>query len=401
MEQGIDFWSGAHSTNGCKQLMSTAKKLQDLWGHRRYVAGVCVAAVLAGILVSYHMSFPPKSRSYEVGVANAQVLVDTQRSQVVGASSAVTPEGGQVLGMLATQANLLADLMVEGPIKADIAHRAGLKPNKLVGVSSAVTVPSASTSGPSSVSVPSGPNVYSLTTQILSDNAGSTTLPIIEINAYAPDRDKAARLASAAVAGLQSFVSSKAADDRIPNADRLSILSLGVSQATTQTNGPSPLMGFVVALGVFLLGCGSILWVLGLIRGWHGTPEREHRSSRGESDGEPGLGDEGELVPYELASRLHSARSQAVRANGGSQRVVLANGLSPERPATGVLQRLVRTSEASQRPASTNGGSGSKGHGGLSPLADPPSSPTEDVSGEDTASSSRQRSQRQWSSRKT
>ncbi len=400
MEQGIVFFPGAPATNGCKKLMSTAKKLQDLWRHRRYVAGVCVVAVLAGMLVTYHMSFPPKSRSYEVGVATAQVLVDTQRSQVVGASSAVTPEGGQVLGMLATQANLLADLMVEGSIKADIAQRAGLKPNQLVGVSSAVTVPSASTSGASSVSVPSGPNVYALTTQILSDDAGSTTLPLIEIDAYAPDRHKAVRLASAAVAGLQSFVSSKAADDRIPNADRLSILSLGVSQATTQTSGPSPLMGIVVALGVLLLGCGSILWVLGLIRGWHGTPEREHRPSGQQSGGEPGLGDEAELVPQGLAPRLHPARGQAVRSNGASPRVVLANGLSPQRPANGVLQRLVRTSVVSQGPAPTNGESGTPGHGGLAPVADHPSSATEDGSGEDAASSSHQRSPRQWSSRK-
>ena len=50
------------------------------------------------------------------------------------------------------QANLLAGLMVEGPIKTDIAQRAGLNPNQLIGVSSAVTVPSAtgSASGPTS-----------------------------------------------------------------------------------------------------------------------------------------------------------------------------------------------------------------------------------------------------------
>ena len=99
---------------------------------------------VAGMLVTYHMSFPPKSRSYDVGVATAQVLVDTPRSQVVGASSAVTPQGGQALGTLGTQANLLADLMVVGTIKADIAQRAGLTPNRLIGISAAVTVPSAS-----------------------------------------------------------------------------------------------------------------------------------------------------------------------------------------------------------------------------------------------------------------
>jgi hypothetical protein len=400
IEQG-EFSSGLARLrpNGCMKLMSTAKKLQDLWRHRRYVAGVCVAAVLAGMLVSYHMSFPPKSRGYDVGVASAQVLVDTQRSQVVGASSAVTPQGGQVLGMLATQANLLADLMVEGTVKADIAQRAGLKPSQLTGVSAAVTVPSASVSGPSSVSVPAGPNVFALTTQILSDDAGSTTLPIIEIDAYAPNRDEAARLASAAVAGLQSFVNSKAADDRIPSADRLSIMSLGVSRATTQTRGASPIIGFVVALAVLFLGCVLILWILGLIRGWHNTSERERRGLSGQLEDDAGVEDEAEWV-HDLASRVKSARGQAARASGGSQRVVLSNGASQQHSGNGVLQRLVRTSGGPQRHGPTNGGSGASDHGGLAPVADYPSSPTEDASEQDPASS-RPRSSRQWSSRKT
>jgi hypothetical protein len=324
-----------------RKLMDTVKKLQDLWGLRRYVAGVCVLALLAGMLVTYHMSFPPKSRSYDVGVATAQVLVDTPRSQVVGASSAVTPQGGQALGRLGTQANLLADLMVVGTIKADIAQRAGLTPNRLIGISAAVTVPSASGSalGPSSVSVPSGPKVFALTTQILTDNGGTTTLPIIEIDAYAPDRDQAVRLASAAVTGLQAFVSSKAADQRIPNADRLSIVSLGVSQATSQTRGPSPLIGIVVALGVLLLGCVSILWILAVIRRWRRASERERLGF-----GEP------------------------LEANGVSQRHVPTNGVA-----------------------------GTSNHG-VPPLeADYPSLPTGDTSGQDLASSLRRSSSRTWS----
>jgi hypothetical protein len=324
-----------------RKLMDTVKKLQDLWCLRRYVVGVCVVALLAGMLVTYHMSFPPKSRSYDVGVATAQVLVDTPRSQVVGASSAVTPQGGQALGTLGTQANLLADLMVVGTIKADIAQRAGLTPNRLIGISAAVTVPSASGSalGPSSVSVPSGPKVFALTTQILTDNGGTTTLPIIEIDAYAPDRDQAVRLASAAVAGLQAFVSSKAADQRIPNADRLSIVSLGVSQATSQTRGSSPLMGIVVALGVLLLGCVSILWILAMVRGWRSASERERLGF-----GEP------------------------LEANGVSQRHVPTNGVA-----------------------------GTSNHGAPASAADYPSLPTADTSGQDLASSLRQSSSRRWS----
>lgn len=342
--------------------MDTVKKLQDLWRLRRYVAGVCVVALLAGMLVTYHASFPPKSRSYDVGVATAQVLVDTPRSQVAGASSGVAAQGGQTLGTLGTQANLLADLMVVGTIKADIAQRAGLKPNQLVGISAAVTVPSGSASGPSSVSVPSRPNVFALTTQILTDNGGDTTLPIIEIDAYAPDRDKAARLASAAVAGLQAFVSSKAADQRIPNADRLSIVSLGVSQATSQTRGSSPLMGIVVALGVLLLGCVSILWILAVIRGWRSASKRERLGF-----GEP-------------LERDALSFGEPLEPDGLSQRHVPTNGV-PDLVPDELVELL----------------SGTSNHGGPAPAADYPTLPTGDTSGQVLASSLRQSSSRRWS----
>ena len=334
-----------------------------------------MAALLAGMLVTYHMSFPPKSRSYDVGVATAQVLVDTPRSQVVGASSAVTPQGGQALGTLGTQANLLADLMVVGTIKADIAQRAGLTPNRLIGISAAVTVPSASGSalGPSSVSVPSGPKVFALTTQILTDNGGTTTLPIIEIDAYAPDRDQAVRLASAAVAGVQAFVSSKAADQRIPNADRLSIVSLGVSQATSQTRGPSPLMGIVVALGVLLLGCVSILWILAVIRGWRSASKRE-RLGFGEPLEPDGLSFGEPLEPDGLSF------GEPLEPDGLSQRHVPTNGV-PDLVPDELVELL----------------SGTSNHGGPAPAADYPTLPTGDTSGQVLASSLRQSSSRRWS----
>ncbi len=315
--------------------METVTKFQDLWRLRRYVAGVCVVALLAGMLVTY------QGKSYDVATATAQVLVDTPRSQVVGASSANSSQGGVLLGTLATQANLLADLMVEGPIKADIAHRAGLTPNQLTGVSAAVTVPvgSGSASGPSSVSVPSGPNVFALSTQILTDSGGQTTLPIIQIEAYAPSPDKAARLASAAVAGVQAFVSSQAENERISDADRLSIMSLGVSQATTQTDGSSTLIGIVVALVVLLLGCASILWIQAVIRAWRSASERERL-------GEP-LEDEAEWELYELDSPVAPARSRTVSANGAAQRDIPTNGVSDK--SIGVSGKSTRVSGKSTR----------------------------------------------------
>jgi hypothetical protein len=343
--------------------MATVRILRGIWRLRRYAPGVCVVALLAGVFATHTLSFPPKSKSYDVGVATAQILVDTPQSQVVGDSSSVSAAGAQTLGTLGVQANLLAGLMVEGPIKTDIAQRAGLKPNHLIGSSAAVSVPSASgsgsTSAASSVSIPSGQNVYALTTQILTDSAGQNTLPIIEIDAQAPDEAKAVRLANAAVAGLQDFVNSEAAVERIPDGDRLSITSLGISQAGTQTHGPSQLIGVLVALVVLLLGFASIHWVKAVIRGLRRASERERL-------GLP-LEDEPEWAPY-----------------------VPASPIEPE------LGPVVATNGMSQRHFPTNGVSGRSNHGDPAPAADFPGFPTADTSGQDPASPSRQFASRRW-----
>ena len=343
--------------------MATVRILRGIWRVRRYAPAVFLVALLAGVLATHTMSFPPKSKSYDVGTATAQVLVDTPQSQVVDAAPTISSTSGQTLGTLGTQANLLADLMVEGTIKADIAHRAGLNPSQLVGVSAAVTVPSAagssSGSGPSAVSVPSGPDVYALTTQILTDTAGDTTFPIIEIDAQAPDQAKATQLANAAVAGLQAFISSEAANEKIPDADRLSITNLGISQASTETQGPSQMIGVLVFLVVLLLGFASIHWIKAVIRGLRRASERERL-------GLP-LEDEPESAPYEPGSPVDPERGPVVASNG-----------------------------MSQRHFATNGVSGRPNHDGPAPAADYPGLPIADTSEQDPVSPSRQFSSRRW-----
>lgn len=377
--------------------MATVRILRELWRLRRYVAGVCVVALLAGMLVTTRLSFPPSSKSYDVGTATAQVLVDTPQSQIVDDSSSTSAVGAQTLGTLGVQANLLAGLMVEGPIKADIARRAGLKPSKLVGASAAVTVPSASSSGSgssstaSSVSVPGGQNVYALTTQIVTDSGGLNTLPIIEINTQAPDLRKAINLANAAVAGLQAYISSEAANERIPNADRLSIMSLGVSQAATQKRGPSPLIGALVALVVLLVGCALIYWIQGLIRGWHSVSERERPGPE-----EPWEG-EAERATYQPAltpippRRLLVAGDQRGRPHGGT------NGSSGKPGTNGSSGKLGTNGSSGQH--GSNGSSGKHDGGGVTVATENSSLTAGDTVCEPPLSS-RQWSSRQWSPRK-
>ena len=91
--------------------------LRDLWRLRVFVAGVCVLALLAAAAVAFKLP-SLESRRYEVGVATAQILVDTPSSQVVN----VAPRGADTT---AGRADLLATLMVNGDIKTTIAQLAG------------------------------------------------------------------------------------------------------------------------------------------------------------------------------------------------------------------------------------------------------------------------------------
>jgi hypothetical protein len=187
--------------------MDTVTMLRELGRRRFLVAGVAVVAVLAGILVLYQVSFPPKltSRKYDVGVATASILVDTPHSQVAD----VAPKGSDTLGV---RANLLASLMVDGAIKNEIAQAAGVNPSSLFGAAKSVTdQPSAQ---------PKSPTEPQLTTQVVTQNDGSD-LPIIVVQAQARTAAAAAKLANAAVVGLRNYLGSTAAAQRIPDANRL------------------------------------------------------------------------------------------------------------------------------------------------------------------------------------
>ena len=248
--------------------MDTVTILRELWRRRLYVVGVCLLALLAGAAVI--------QTKYEVGVATAQILVDTPNSQVVE----VAPKGYDTVGV---RANLLASLMVDGAVKSAIAARAGLQPNQIVGVDNAANYASATSAPPPPVSTPSGPRAFVLTTQVPTDSVGDE-LPIIQLDAQAPNSAEAARLAEAAIAGLSDYLGSKAALQRIPDADRLQVTGLGAPQATTAARGASDVIAIGVAIVVFLLGCAGIVGVLALVRGWRAASVREQ------------LGDDGLLV---------------------------------------------------------------------------------------------------------
>jgi hypothetical protein len=244
--------------------MDSVTILRDLWHLRRAVVIVALLALITGTAVLYKVSFPPnlESRRYDVGLATARILVDTPSSQVVE----VAPKGSDTLGV---RANLLASLMADGVVKAAIARRAGLPPKELLGISEAATEPAP-------VSKPPGRRDFALTTRVLM-NTGGDQLPIIEIEAQAPDRASASRLGAAAVEGLRDYLDSTAARQQVPDADRLQVTGLGAPQADVVSRGPGPVLAVAVMILVLGFGCGMLLLALAVARKWRAASASELR----------------------------------------------------------------------------------------------------------------------------
>jgi hypothetical protein len=246
--------------------MEIAIVFRKLWHHRRVlVLGACLA-VFVGLVSAYHLP-SLKSRSYQIGVASNQILVDTPQSQIV----AVDPRGA---GSLGTTADLLAKLMPEGDIKKAIARRAGLTPKRLVAVAAA-TRPGATAAVPTTPK----PNAGLLTTRVLTNN-NDDPLPIIVVGAYGSDAAEATRLANASVTGLRDFLASRAAAQQVPHARRLQISSLGLVPGREASRGPSKRRALAAALVIFALVCAAVLTVSALASGWQKAAAFELESAQ-------------------------------------------------------------------------------------------------------------------------
>lgn len=270
--------------------------LRRLWRARLLVGVAAVLALLAGYLVAFRISWPPTlhTRGYEVGTASVRILIDTPSSQIVAAA----PAGADTL---AGRANLVANIMVDGAVKALIAQQAGLRPSQITGIAqSALDQPPAATPKPRS---------YVLSTNVLTDTSGNQ-LPIIEVDTQAPDASGAANLANAAVAGVQDYLDSQAASEGVSVARRLHVIGLGPAQATAAIRGSRNMVAAALALFVFVAGCAAILLVPALVRDWRAAAEAERLEVL-----------RGELAPVprtRARSRLFRRRVMNGASNGDS-----------------------------------------------------------------------------------
>ncbi len=246
--------------------------LNELWRRRIAVGIALLVSITVGMSVAYQIKpgLPPtfKSRQHFVGVASARVLVNTPSSIVAD----LNPNGG---GSLATHAQLLGNLLSSDQVRSAVAKSAGIPLASLVveplSVGGVVQTPLATTTP-----MPVGAATLSVNADPL--------LPLITINAQAPDARRAAALANAAVSALQSYIESVGAAQNIPTSHRPVVTSLGPAQGVNSAQGPSAIYGVLAMIVLFGLSCYLILVVTGARRRL-----RELRLSR---DGAPSLAPE-------------------------------------------------------------------------------------------------------------
>jgi hypothetical protein len=249
----------------------------------RLLVGVAAAfALLIGVLMTYRISFPPdvQSRQYQVGIASARALVDTPSSQVVDLGRT-----GADIATLSSRANLLASLMTSSPIKDEIGKRAGVPdgllvtpPPRIVGPGAAN--PPADVSG--AVISASDRRAYVLRATVPTLEAGE--IPIIAIDARAPDAKAAGRLADAAITVLQGHLESVAGTEGVPERRRITVRELGAARFRSETRGPSRILAGFATIFVFLVGCALVVTVTRLARSWRSSEpvEDDIRARRAE-----------------------------------------------------------------------------------------------------------------------
>lgn len=176
--------------------------------------------------------------------AEVRVLLDTPQSQLINADPARVKS-------LPWRANLLSQLLGTEPARRQLAREAGIPAHQLAVVNSDLATPTVPASLPLAAAnaAASPPEVYLLSVH------SDATIPLISLEAQAPDRGAAARLAEAAAHALK--ISAAPAD--MPKAQ--SFIAEPVGPITTRSLPADHRTLLMLGMAIVLFG----LWCAGVV----------------------------------------------------------------------------------------------------------------------------------------
>jgi hypothetical protein len=290
LAKGLQRDLGYFTDDGPMELVTI---LRELWRHRLLVIAGALLAISLGTIAAYRVSLAPPalhSRQFHVGLASTHLLIDTPDSQVVD----LDPAGADALG---TRTALLANLMVSAPVRTIIAQDAGLSPDQLLATTPSTTGMAVPTLlSQRAAAGLSSPEAYILTVNV------EGNLPIISIQAQAPNAKAATRLADAATSGLRKYLSTVAATQQIPSSRKFVVRPMGADVAGEVVRGPRRLMAVIIVLFVFGFVCTAIVLTSGLARGWRQAAAWEARTEDPALADFPVFEDEGDAEDLDAAA---------------------------------------------------------------------------------------------------
>lgn len=241
--------------------MELARTLKALWRNRLWFAiGILIATALAIASVYTISIFPPTltSRTNEFSTASTQILVDTPNSSFANLEEEVDP--------LNYRAGVFARFLASPEAVQLIAREAGLPAD-------AIEAQPPYEQGQPLFAIE--PTADKRSTQIIGERAlyrlrfeNNPNMPLISVYAQAPSDQAAKRLADAAPAALQSYVTGIQEAQKTPAKRRVTVRQLGDASGGT-VNAGANLQVAVLTFFVVL-----VLWSLLLIpahtiaRGW-------------------------------------------------------------------------------------------------------------------------------------
>jgi hypothetical protein len=234
-----------------------------LWRRRIAVALGAIAAVALAFAIG---NAPPSS----YGVAWTRVALDTPESQLVETN----PFGAETL---VWRASLMVHLLAAEEPKRALARRVGIPPEQLAVVDPALSAPEATDALPSAAAelAAANPAPYVLTAYMTNDS-----LPLIMLEAAAPDRRLAARLVAAATEALKNEAQAGETTREVPAAERsrdafkadtdrlqgFVVEDVAPVRTKAVVSGPGPMVAVAAAIVLFVLWSTCVAVLPRLVR---------------------------------------------------------------------------------------------------------------------------------------
>ena len=211
------------------------------------VAIGAVLAIAVGVLAA-------GGKTERSSTASARLVLDTARSQLIHQA----PRGSETL---AWRAVLLAELAGSKALTDDIADEAGIRPNELVVVYPELADPFLPAILPTRAAEVARvtSEKYILTVRF------DEMLPIISLEAEAPDRGTAIRLVTAAKGAIDDAGTSTQAGPQIQS---LVVENAGPVRSKTIVDKPQPLLGVVLAILLFGIWSAGVAVIPRLVSAW-------------------------------------------------------------------------------------------------------------------------------------